>query len=471
MNPTRTTLGKSALAASVAAAFPGIAFGQNVASVDFAIGNPTVTSPDGRTLALGKGTNVRVGDLISTGKGRVQLRFADGAQMALQPDTDFKVEQFRFAEKGEGDDSVLMNLVKGGMRTITGLIGRTNRTNYALKTPSATIGIRGTEFTAEFREALRAFCVNGLIAINNGAGTLLLAGGQGAFVANPNTPPARDDTKPSLPTISKQEMEVLLSLAGVDPKNPTQDFNPVVTLQTVLAQLTPTILQGEFSGNWAVASYNGGVEGEVNTAVKLDSSGKFTQFIYDSGEGIYTVTPGTATVTSKGNDGIIAWGNWMNGMTSGGGGFGSADLVTYGPMHYVVGLPVSSMPTTGVATYNMIGNSASCSGSGCTGVAVNSSSLVVNFGAMQVALSMSLGITGGPNAGTHVFSGSPLTLDGSGKFNGTGDLLGGVCNGYLSTAGFLSGSGAVRAGMAWNGFVVNSGNYTDLFGAAAYKKQ
>jgi len=468
---TRNPLMQSVLAASVAAAFPAFAFAQSVAKVDFAIGNPTVAGPDGRSRPLVKGADVNVGELIATNKGRVQLRFADGAQMALQPDTDFKVEQFRFTQKGEGGDNVVMNLLKGGMRTITGLIGRSDRANYALKTPSATIGIRGTEFTAEFRDALRAFCVQGLIALENGGGSLLLAGGQGAFVANFTTQPQRDDTKPSLPTISKQEMDVLLKVAGVDPNNPTQDFDPVVTLQTALAQLGDTKLTGTFEGNWA-AAYQYNRKSQVKHSLTLDSTGKLTQFA-DTVEGSGTNTLGTAMATSKGNDGIVAWGNWMDGTTGGDGYFSGTDLNTsaYGPLHYVVGLPVSSMPTSGEATYNMIGYSASCSGGGCTGLTVNSSSLSVNFGAMTVGVAMSLSVTGGSSAGTHTYSAGGQALGSGGAFSGCGGLTTSACFGSLGHSGFLSGSGAVRAGMAWNGQLYNLGNYTYISGANAYKKQ
>jgi hypothetical protein len=475
-------LRQSVIAASVAAAFPGIAFSQSVAKADFTIGNPTVAGVDGRSRPLVRGGEVRVGELVSTGTGRVQLRFADGAQMALQPNTDFKVEEFRFTEKGAGGDNVVMNLLKGGMRTITGAIGRSNRANYALKTPTATIGIRGTEFTAEFRDALRAFCVQGLIFLANGGGNLLLASGQGAFVSTFTTPPQRDDTKPSLPTISKQEMEVLLQVAGVDPKNPQQDFNPVVTLQTALAQLgnvthtgSPSVdpkLIGEFTGNWAVTkTLTSSASSFANGVVTLDSEGKLSQFSDSSAT--TTASLGTASPSSLGNDGIIAWGSWLSGVTAGNNPlFSGADLSSSGPLHYVVGLPVSSMPTSGVGTYNMLGSSAACRGGGCTSAAVNSSSFNVDFGTLSVGFAMSLTINGA-GSGTYVFSpfcGGSLSSNGTFALNGTLSGPGSsFCNSFQA-AGFLSGSGAVRAGVAWNGQVVNGGS-TFVSGATAYTKQ
>ena len=460
---------RSALAAAVAAALPGAAFAQAAAKVDFTIGGATATGADGKPRALQKGSDIFVGDMVDTGKGRVQLRFLDGAQMALQPDTNFKVEEFRFAQKGEGSDSVVMNLIKGGMRTITGVIGRSNRAAYALKTPSATIGIRGTEFTAEMRESLRAFCVQGLIFLGNGGGGLLLASGQGGFVQNFTSAPQRNDTKPSLPTISSQEMEVLLKIANVDPKNPTQDFNPVVTLQTVLAQISNTKLTGTQTGNWAVApgglpSGAGVVTGQK---IVLDANGVLTQF--DDATAGYTTPVGTATPTSAGNDGIVAWGKWTGGTTAGvNPAYSNLDLASYGPLHYVVGLPLSSKPTSGFATYSLLGSSASCTGGGCTTATVNSSSLVVDFAASSVALGMALTVNGGA-AGTYQYAGSTGTLSSGGGFNLSGQLIGpsGTQGNVFSGAGFLSGSGALRAGLAWNGFL---GGMTTVAGANAYSQ-
>jgi len=487
---------RTAIAAGVAAAFPGFALAQGVARVDFAIGNASAIGTDGRSRPLSKGTEIGVGDTVDTGLGRVQLRFADGAQMALQPDTQFKVEQFVFASKGEGEDNVVMNLLKGGMRTVTGLIGRANRAKYQLKTPSATIGIRGTEFTAEYRDALRAFCAQGLIFLANDGGTLLLSGGQGAFVSSFTSAPTRNDTPPTMPTISQQDMLVLLKLAGVNPQNAQQDFNPVVTLQTALAQLatvtvspttpapaptptpTPTpkptrtasLLAGDFTGNWGARATSSALNARytgLGQALSMDAAGNLIAFT-DAAQGAFGL--GTAAATSLGNDGTIAWGTWSNGTTTGAGDYARA-LAGNDRIHYVVGLPVASMPVSGTASYNMLGSSASCSGAGCTSATVNSSSLSVNFGGSPtVSVAMSLTVNGS-TAGTYTRSGTTGTLNSNGSFSVGGTLTGGPapsgCNSFAGN-GFLSGAGAVRAGLQWNGTLVGG---TIASGVAAYVKQ
>lgn len=464
--PLNPTFRITAIAAAVAAAFPGLALAQAVAKADFVVGDVTITGADGRSRLLAKGGDINVGELIDTRKGRVQLRYADGAQMALQPDTQFRVELFRFAEKGGGQDGIVMNLVKGGLRTITGVIGRSNRAAYSLKTPTATIGIRGTEFTAEMRDTLRAFCVQGLIFLANQGGGLLLASGQGAFVSTFTAPPQRDDTKPSLPTISRQEMEVLLALAGVDPTNPLQDFNPVVTLQTALAQLGGQKLTGSLTGSWAAAiNQPGAFPGSATSVpVTFDATGNLTGFNDPSAS--YTATNGTATSTSAGNDGIVAWGKWSGGTTGGTNpGFSNRD-VGIAPLHYVAGLPLSSMPTTGIATYSLLGSSSSCFGSGCTTAKVEGSSLVVDFSTSSIGMFMGLTIDGA-NGGFYQTS-STATPVSNGRFEVNGTFAGtsGSSGNLFHGSGFLSGSGALRAGMAWDGLI----GATYVAGANAYTR-
>jgi hypothetical protein len=141
-------------------------------------------------------------------------------------------------------------------------------------------------------------------------------------------------------------------------------------------------------------------------------------------------------------------------------------------LHFVVGLPLSAMPT-GTASYSMLGSSAGCTGSSCTGVSVNSSSLSVNFDALSVSLAMQMALSGGANAGTYNFVGSPGSIaTPAGTFTVNGNLDGPVgpsmCNSFNAN-GFLSGAGAVRAGMIWSGSI--GFGSTQVRGATAYKKQ
>lgn len=92
------------------------------------------------------GTRVSPGNRVVVGEGSAHVRFDDGATIALRPQTEFVIEEYTFAGREDGKESAVFGLVKGGMRTITGLIGRTNRDNFKVRTATATVGIRGTHF-------------------------------------------------------------------------------------------------------------------------------------------------------------------------------------------------------------------------------------------------------------------------------------------------------------------------------------
>ncbi len=170
-----------AMASAMAVCFPASGLAAGVARVDFASGAVSATAPDGRSRALSKGSEIEVGETVSTQAGRAQLRFSDGAYMSLQPRTEFKVEEFKFSGKPEAGDSIVMNLLKGGMRTITGLIGRTNRDAYRLKTEVATIGIRGTEYTVKYTNSIEVFVADGVVSVENQSGSFTVPGGTGSW--------------------------------------------------------------------------------------------------------------------------------------------------------------------------------------------------------------------------------------------------------------------------------------------------
>lgn len=129
---------------------------------------------DGKLYRAVPRAKVISGDKISTGAdGRLHLRMSDETLISLKPDTDFVIQRYRFAQArhpGEATgasqstqtrrptatqatadepDSSVFNLLKGGFRAITGLIGQRNRNAFSVSTPVATIGIRGTSFVAD----------------------------------------------------------------------------------------------------------------------------------------------------------------------------------------------------------------------------------------------------------------------------------------------------------------------------------
>lgn len=151
--------------------------------VQFSSGNTVAVSADGHERSLIKGAEISAGDTIKTTDGLAQLRFADGGYISLQPNTQFKIEDYSYSGKVDGSEKSIFSFIKGGLRTITGAIGKTNKQNFRMNTPVATIGIRGTEWLETFDGVKLLIQVGrGAVYVSNAAGDLVLYQGQSGEV-------------------------------------------------------------------------------------------------------------------------------------------------------------------------------------------------------------------------------------------------------------------------------------------------
>ncbi|MES2077497.1 MAG: FecR family protein [Pseudomonadota bacterium] len=106
---------------------------------------------DGAVKILSLKSEVESGDTLVTEKNTYALvKFIDNSEITLKPGTTFKIDNFSFDAGKPGGDAASFSLVKGGLRSLTGLLGKRSKERFELKTPSATIGIRGTTFIAEW---------------------------------------------------------------------------------------------------------------------------------------------------------------------------------------------------------------------------------------------------------------------------------------------------------------------------------
>lgn len=127
---------------------PLCAFAQG--TVQFLSGTLSVQRADGSVRLLSEKSDIKVGDVVSSEKDSyAQLRFTDGGQVTLRPNTQVKVESYAYNETQPQSDNFAMALLKGGLRAVTGLVGkRGNRDAYRMQTATATVGIRGTDYVA-----------------------------------------------------------------------------------------------------------------------------------------------------------------------------------------------------------------------------------------------------------------------------------------------------------------------------------
>lgn len=167
------------------------AFANVVGSVIFKTGDVSVTHEDNSVAKAEKNLALNSGDTIETREGRVQFSLIDGGKVSLQPNSIFKINKYEFSGKEDGSEFAFMELIKGGLRTITGLIGHKSRERYQLKTAVATIGIRGTEFTVNFNDNQFLMTTNhGSVDVCGAGGNCLNAiTGQSIAVSGPGGSP------------------------------------------------------------------------------------------------------------------------------------------------------------------------------------------------------------------------------------------------------------------------------------------
>lgn len=196
MRSVRVELVAFLLAGFCAGAWGGTA----VATVTHLSGTLSVSRADGTTRILSVRSEVLDGDTLATARETyARVKFSDGAEVVLRPESRFKVDSYSYeAAKPEGDNFIV-SLLKGGMRSVTGLLGSRSKDKVSVQTSTATIGIRGTHFgllvcnndcggipTVSGQppaNGLHVDVASGAVAVTNAAGSQVLSAGQFGFVA------------------------------------------------------------------------------------------------------------------------------------------------------------------------------------------------------------------------------------------------------------------------------------------------
>lgn len=121
---------------------------QTAGVVEFSRGVGFAQMPGQMPRTMGKGLPVSEGDRLTTADGATAIvKLNDGTRMTLRPGSEMVVQNFQFQE-GASSNSMVMELIRGGFRAITGLISKSSPDAARVRTTTATIGIRGTDFDA-----------------------------------------------------------------------------------------------------------------------------------------------------------------------------------------------------------------------------------------------------------------------------------------------------------------------------------
>jgi hypothetical protein len=210
MRPRSCRSAASLVCLLLALAFAAVARAQ--APVGTAVGMVTHLSGTllvkraGATRALSVKSEIQEGDTLMTQADTyARFKFNDNGELVMRPESQLDVTRYSYKAAEPQQDGVLLGLVKGGMRSVTGLLGQRSKDKFSVQTNTATIGIRGTHFGALFCQAdcggiqtpaggpppdgLHVDVAQGAITLTNPAGTQVVNAGQFGYVRDNATPP------------------------------------------------------------------------------------------------------------------------------------------------------------------------------------------------------------------------------------------------------------------------------------------
>lgn len=451
MNP-QFHLKNHALLMALAAIYPAAGYAASAARIEYASGKVVAIAPNGNQRELTRGALLDSGDAIRTGDtGRVQLRFTDGAMMSLQPQTEFRIDDYSYNGKVDGQEKGFFSLIKGGLRTITGLIGKGQRDNYRVNTAVATIGIRGTEYSTVFTGGsdgvLNLSTGEGAIEICNAGGCVIISSGESAVVSG-LTPPTKTFIPPK--PASTPLIETTKTVFSVV-ENVTESGRPgLFGADLVTGSDYVVYWISKESGTDDVTPPMTAIFGPASKLEKFtDSNGTYAANAID---GAFSI------------DGVIGWGYWSSGTMDG--------VTPMTSVHYVLGKPSNAADlenlTGTVGTYSLIGHTTPTTNGGLTATNVTGS-LTANFAGVSTTVDATMGMKVGPDVVSASVTGMTISsgaLFGGSSSNVTVNGFGG--SGSVSMQGFFVGANASHAGITYS---INTMQTPGVInGAAAFKR-
>ena len=409
-----------------------------------------------------KGEVVDQGDTIVTSStGSVQVVLEDGGLLAVRPDTQLRIDAYVYSGKPDDkNNKSFFSLAKGAFRSITGVIGQTNKQAYRVSTPSATMGIRGTDHEPAVvlplvpgespETSLQAAAPGTYDRVNSGktfiqnADGLLVVGpnqvgfapaGGGAPVLLPKLPAfyssvpkpagakklatASGDTAAPSESTASTDTEAVATFAAENttpnPNSPTLITDTIVTDPTIIPPPSSKAGPAPLGSGLVGASINGNVVGTGAGSILLVSPSQ--EILLGTSKEVVRIfdpilTPSfeflsnTATLIDRGSlkldDGaLVDWGRWQPGYLLFENGM---QLSTVGDFHYIFSQDITVLTTPSTLTgglYNFAGGTRPTNLNGVVGDIIPSgTSLLVDFAGQMVTFNVQTFIQNVPLSGT-----------------------------------------------------------------------
>lgn len=158
-----------------------------------------------------KGTGVEMQDLLRTGEGKLGITFVDDTTVQMTENSKLVIDEFVYDPNQKDAGKLALKVASGTARYASGQIAKNDPSKVKIKTPTATVSVRGTDFTATVGELGDSTiillpscpvgykkieeCEVGVIDVETAAGVVTLTEAFSATVASfyekPPTPPVK----------------------------------------------------------------------------------------------------------------------------------------------------------------------------------------------------------------------------------------------------------------------------------------
>ena len=199
-----------------------------IGTVTEQVNTPPSIQRKAQTITGAKGTGVEMADAIKTQQGKVGITFEDNTKVQVSENSKLVIDDFVYDPKSKAG-KLGANIALGTVRYASGQIAKNSPQNVALSTPTATIAVRGTDFTASVDETggstiillpscpddrktrtvkdIETNCKTGAIEVSTLMGTVLL---NQPFQATKVTSRMMMPSKPVTLNLSEQAIENIL---------------------------------------------------------------------------------------------------------------------------------------------------------------------------------------------------------------------------------------------------------------------
>jgi hypothetical protein len=127
-----------------------------IGTVTEQINTPPSIQRKAQNLTGSKGTGVEMNDAVKTAQGKVGITFEDNTKVQVNENSKLVIDDFVYDPKKPAAGKLALNMAQGTVRYASGAIAHNNPSKVSINTPTATIAVRGTDFTATVDELGRS---------------------------------------------------------------------------------------------------------------------------------------------------------------------------------------------------------------------------------------------------------------------------------------------------------------------------